>query len=199
LAVGSIVTSFLDLHPGVQVELVLTNQHLDLIKERLDLAVRIGALTEAGLVVRRVGQVSAVLFASPDYLARGGRPRTLQDLIAHDIVYDSHRPTPPAWRFRSSGRDRVARLKPRLMVSDIEAVVLATKAGAGIGRALSFAVADDLASGALIRLLPELEPLAQPTQLAVPTARHMPTAVRAFLDHAAEVLRALPAIHEERR
>ena len=162
----------------------------------LGVAVRIGPQTEASLVVRRVGQVRLMLFGSPDYLARRGRPRTLQDLVAHDIVYDSHRPSPPIWRFRSSGRDRVIRLKPRLMMSDLEAVLFATKAGAGLGRALSYQVAGDLTSGALIRLLPEFEPAARPVQLAVPAARHMAPTVRAFMDHAAERLRALPVIHE---
>jgi DNA-binding transcriptional LysR family regulator len=194
--VTPIVMSFLDLHPGVRVELVLTNHNLDLVKEGLDVAVRIGPLTEASLVVRRAGQVRVVLLASPDYLARRGRPRTLQDLITHDIVYDSHRPSPPIWRFRSSGRDRVIRLKPRLMVSDVEAVLVATKAGAGLGRALTYQAAGDLASGALIRLLPEFEPAARPVQLVVPAARHIPPTVRAFMDHAAERLRALPVIHE---
>lgn len=194
--VTPIVGSFLDLHPEMRVELVLTNRNLDLIKEGLDVALRIGPLTESGLVIRRVGQVRRVLFASPDYLAQRGRPRTLQDLMAHDIVFNSHRPSPPLWRFRGSGRDRVVRLKPRLMVSDVEAVLLAAKAGRGLGRALSYQVADDFASGALIRLLREFEPAARPVQLVVPTVRHMPPAVRAFLDHAAELLRALPVIHE---
>jgi DNA-binding transcriptional LysR family regulator len=191
-----IVASFLDLYPGIRVELVLTNQNLDLIKDGLDVAVRIGPLTKAGLVVRRVGQVRLVLLASPNYLAQRGRPRTLRDLMSHDIVYDSHRPSPPIWRFRGSSRDRVVRLKPRLMVSDVEAVLLAIKAGRGLGRALSYQVAEDFASGALIRLLPEFEPAARPVQLVVPTARHMLPAVRAFLDHAARLLRALPVIHE---
>jgi DNA-binding transcriptional LysR family regulator len=191
-----IVTSFLDLHSGIRVELVLTNHNLDLIKDGLDVAVRIGPQTKAGLVVRRVGQVRLVLFASPNYLAQRGRPRALGDLMAHDIVYDSHRPSPPIWRFRGSGRDRVVRLKPRLMVSDVEAVLLAIKAGRGLGRALSYQVAEDFASGALIRLLPEFEPAARPVQLVVPTARHMLPAVRAFVDHAAGLLRALPVIHE---
>src|SRR5262249_15271449 len=68
--VTPMIMSFLDLHPGVQAELVLTNHNLDLVKEEVDVAVRIGPQTEASLVVRRVGQVRLVLFGSPDYLAR---------------------------------------------------------------------------------------------------------------------------------
>ena len=73
--IAPLVSNFLDAHPGVRVELVLTNRNLDLVEEGLDVAVRIGPLTESGLIARRVGQVRWVLFASPDYVARRGRPR----------------------------------------------------------------------------------------------------------------------------
>ena len=86
--IAPLVWSFLDAHPGIRAELVLTNRNLDLVEEGLDVAVRIGPLTESGLVARRVGQVRWVLFASPDYVTRRGRPRTPRDLIKHDIVYE---------------------------------------------------------------------------------------------------------------
>ena len=194
--IAPLVSSFLDAHPAVRVELVLTNRNLDLVEEGLDVAVRIGPLTGSGLIARRVGQVRWVLFASPDYVARRGRPRTPRDLIKHDIVYDSHGSSPIEWRFRTSGRGKVVRITPRFMATEIEAVLLAVKAGRGIGRTLSYQVADDFASGALVRLLGEFEPLAWPVQLVVPTARYMPRTVRAFLDVAAPALSRLRAIHE---
>jgi DNA-binding transcriptional LysR family regulator len=143
--IAPLVSSFLDAHPGVRVELVLTNRNLDLVEEGLDVAVRIGPLTESGLVARRVGQVRWVLFASPDYLTRRGRPRTPRDLIKHDIVYESHRPSPMEWRFRTSGPGKVVRLTP----GSWRPVRLCSllKAGRGIGRTLSYQVADDFASG----------------------------------------------------
>src|SRR5262245_29773988 len=189
--VTPIVASFLDAHPGIRIELVLTNRNLDLVEEGLDIAVRIGPLADSGLVARRVGEVRRVLFASPDYLALRGRPRTLRDLMVHDLIFNSTRPVSPVWRFRASGRDRAVRFTPRFMVTDIEAVLLAARAGRGIGRGLSYQVADDFASGTLVRLLGDYEPPTLPVQLVVPTARHMPPSVRAFLDHAAQALSAL--------
>jgi DNA-binding transcriptional LysR family regulator len=79
-------------------------------------------------------------------------------LVRHDIVYDSHRQTPVIWQFRASSRDRLVRINPRLMMTDVEAVHLAVKAGRGIGRALSYQVADDFRSSALVRLLEQFEP-----------------------------------------
>ena len=194
--VAPLVGSFLDAHPGIQIDLELTNRDLDLVAEGLDVAVRIGPLADSGLVVRRVGRVRAVAFASPDYLARRGRPRTPRDLMKHDIVFNSRRPSAIAWRFPLSGRDRVVRLTPRLMVNDVETLLNAVRAGRGIGRTLSYQVADDFSSGTLVRLLPKFEPAPRPVQLVVLSARHMLPSVRAFLDHAARGLDALRVIHE---
>jgi DNA-binding transcriptional LysR family regulator len=84
---------------------------------------------------------------------------------------------------------------PRLVGNDVEAMLLAVRAGRGVGRVLSYQVADDLASGALVRLLPELEPPALPVQLVVPSARHLSAKARGFVDHAARALATLGVIH----
>lgn len=192
-----LVGSFLDANPGVRIELLLTNRDLDLVAEGLDVAVRIAPLAQSGLIARRVGHVRRVVFASPRYVARRGRPRTPSDLAKHDIVFNSQPPTAAEWRFRVLGRERAVRLNPRLMVSEVEGVLHAVKAGQGIGRALSYQVADDLVSGALVRLLREFEPRPRPVHLVVPSVRHMALIVRAFLDHATQRLDALDVIHQE--
>jgi DNA-binding transcriptional LysR family regulator len=196
--IAPLVWSFLNAHPGVRAELVLTNRNLSLVEEGLDVAVRIGPLTEQGLIARKVGQVRPVIAASPAYVARRGRPRTPKDLAKHDIVLVSQPVPYNEWRFRASGRQQVVRLTPRLMVTDVEAALAAVKAGRGIARNLSYQVADDFASGALVRLLREFEPSVRPVHLVVPSARHMPRTVRAFLDLAAPALDALKVIHVER-
>ena len=114
----------------------------------------------------------------------------------HEIVFNSGRPAPVEWRFRVSGRDRTVRLTPRLMVTEVESMLLAVRAGRGIGRAFSYQVADDFSAGTLERLLREFEPPALPVQLVVPTSRHMPPNVRVFLDHAAQALGGLRVINE---
>jgi DNA-binding transcriptional LysR family regulator len=194
--IGPLVSSFLDAHPGIRVELVLTNRALDLIEEGLDVAIRIGSLSRAGLVARRVGQVRMVLCASPAYIARRGRPRVPKDLMKHDIVHNRNRPSAVEWRFRLSGRDHVVRPTPRLVTTEVEALLDAVRAGRGIGRTLSYQVAEDFASGSLVRLMREFEPPALPVHVVVPTERQMPRSVRAFLDHAIPALDRLRVIHE---
>lgn len=187
---------FLTVHPGVRVELVLSNRNVDLVEEGLDLAIRIGPLTESGLIARRVGHVYPVLSASPAYIAHRGRPRTPRDLRKHDIVFVSQPRLSTEWRFRVSGREQIVRLTPRFMLTEVEAALSVVRAGGGIARNLSYQVASDFSSGTLVRLLHEFELPAWPVHLVVPTARHMPRTVRAFFDVAAPALDALQVIHE---
>jgi DNA-binding transcriptional LysR family regulator len=192
--VTPVVTSFLDAHPSLAVELVLNDRNLHLVEENLDVAVRIGRLSDSSLVVRKVGEVRRVVVASPAYLATRGTPRTAAELATHDILFTSTRPGPLEWRFREGGRDRVVRLQPRLLVNEVEATLAAVRAGHGITRALSYQVADELAARQLVRLLPELEPPPLPVQLVVPSMQHLAARTRAFLDHAAAALARLAVI-----
>jgi len=192
--VTPIVASFLDTYPGVRVELVLNDRNLDLVADELDVALRIGALADSRLVVRRVGEVRRLVVASPSYLAARPAPRTLDELARHDVIFTAAR-GPMTWRFADGAQVRLA---PRLLVNDVEAMLLAARAGRGLGRPLSYQVADDLASGALVRLLPELEPPALPVQLVMPSARLSPKA-RGFVDHAARALATLAVIAGEHR
>ena len=186
--------AFLDAHPAVAVDLVLADRNLDLIEEGLDVAVRIGPLADSSLVARRVGEVRRVLVASPAYLATRGTPRTPGDLARHDAIFSSGRPMPVEWRFKEGARGRVVRLAPRLLVNEVEAALVGARLGRGIAMALSYQVADDLAAGLLLRLLPDYEPPPLPVQLVIPGGRHMAPRVRAFLDHATRHLGTLEVI-----
>ncbi len=192
--VTPLVLDFMRAFPDIRVELVLSDGNLDLIEEELDVAIRIGPLPDSGLVARRVGQVGRYLVAGPTYLARRGTPSAPEDLAGHDIILSTARPRPPDWRFLVDGRERVVRVTPRLSVSHIEPALLAARDGHGIARPLSYQVADDLAAGTLVRLMPHTEPAPLPVHVVVPTARLMPGRVRAFLDHAVEGLSALAVL-----
>ena len=193
--VASIVTAFLDLFPDIQVELVLHDRNLDLIEEGLDVAVRIGPLSDSSLLVRRVGEVRRVVVASPEYLARRGTPTDPRELSTHDTIFGTNTQRSLEWRFGSRTRAALmVRLAPRLLVNEVEAQLVAARAGRGIARVLSYQVVDDLATGALVRLLREYEPPALPVQLVAASRVHMRPKVRAFLDHAADQLERLKVI-----
>ncbi|HLI14181.1 MAG TPA: LysR family transcriptional regulator [Alphaproteobacteria bacterium] len=197
--VAPVVTGFLDAFPEMQVELVLNDRNLDLIEEGLDVAVRIGPLSDSALVVRRVGSVRRVTVASPAYLARRGIPRAPSELVRHDIIFGTSRSGLLEWRFGPSPRGSLVRLAPRLLVNEIEAQLVAARAGRGIARVLSYQVADDLAAGTLVRLLRDFEPPPLPVQLVTQSRSQRAPKVQAFLDYAAEAFRGLPVIRPEER
>lgn len=127
--VTPVATSFLDMWPALRIEMLLSDRNLDLIEEGLDVAVRIGRLADSGLMVRRVGEVRRVLVASPAYLAARGQPRHPDDLAGHDIIFTSSLLGPLVWRFHVDGQERAFRVEPRLMLNDIEAKLVAVRAG----------------------------------------------------------------------
>lgn len=193
--VAPVVTDFLDRHPLVQAELLLNDRNVDLIEEDVHVAVRIGPLADSSLVARRVGEVRRMLVASPGYLAGRGRPRQPADLTGHETITGLI--MAQEWRFGVGHRGPVVRLSPRFSGNDIDANLMAIRAGRGIGRVLSYQVATEIADGSLIRLLPEFEPAALPVHLVVPSSRHMAPKVRAFLDHAVAALERLSVIRPE--
>lgn len=188
LHVAPLVVDFLDVFPESQVELVLHDRNLDLIEERIDLAVRIGVLSDSSLLVRRVGEVRQMLVASPAYVARRGAPEKPADLARHETIFGTATAGLLEWRLGSGARTAGVRLAPRFLVNDIEAQLVAARAGRGIARVLSYQVVDALASGALVRVLETYEPPPIPVQLVTASRTHMAPKVRAFLDYAAEHL-----------
>jgi DNA-binding transcriptional LysR family regulator len=187
--VAPIVSAFLIEYPDVRVELSLNDRNLDLIEEGLDLAVRIGPLADSSLVARQVGSVRRVVVASPVYLARHGVPRAPADLAEHDTIFGMARSPAREWRFGPTPRGPTVRLSPRLLVDDVDAQLQAVQAGRGIARVLSYQVRDEVASGALVRLLQDYEPAPLPVQLVTSSRSHMAPKVRAFLDSAVKTLR----------
>jgi len=198
--VTPLVSAFLAAHPGLRVELELNDRNVDLLEDGIDVAIRIGPLESSSLVRRQVGVVRRLTIASPAYLARRGRPRRPGELAAHDVVLVPGRDGLMEWRFHAGGAKRatLVRLAPRLVVNDNDAMLNAVRADHGIGRALSYQVADDIAEGRLARVLVEHEPPPLPVQLMIPSAQHVPQRVRAFLDHAARPLTAICATVERR-
>ncbi len=196
--VAPAIIDFLDAHPALQVELVFNDRNLDLIEQGIDLALRIGTLADTGMMARQVGQVRRVLVASPAYLAAHGAPEAPTELESHAVILSTNLGSGTQWHFGQGAHSSTMRLTPRLLVNDIDAILMAVLAGRGIGRALSYQVAEHLASGALVRLLPAHEPAPWPVQVLVPSARHMAPSVRACFDFLVARLGALDVIAPQR-
>lgn len=189
--IAPIVLGFLNAHPQVSVELMLSNRVIDLIDEGVDVALRIGHLADSRLVAKPVGHVRHVVVASPEYLARHGTPHDLHQLAEHEIILQTAGDRAPEWQFEVNGRDAVT-IRPygRLLVNQAETAIDAALAGRGLIRALSYQVAEHIASGQLERVLQDFEPPLMPVNLVVTGIRFMALRVRAFLDFAANALQS---------
>jgi DNA-binding transcriptional LysR family regulator len=173
-----IVTEFLSMHPALDARMLLLDRVVSLADEGVDVAVRIGALTDSAMRARVVGHVRSVLCASPAYLRRAGALKSVEDLGEHEcIAFTGTTPVPERWTF---GRKNVA-VKPRLIVNTGQAALDAAQAGLGIVRLLSYQVQN-------LKILFEDDDL--PVSLL-----HLPgiqaRAAPAFLELATERLRAV--------
>lgn len=189
-----LVNAFLQQHPEMQIEVVLSDSYQDLIENGLDIALRIGELQDSSMVARKVGSVRSTLVASPGYLQRAGTPSHPAELHQHAVI-TSLRQT-REWRF---AQDLRVRILPRLRVNDIESQLETLRAGQGIGRLLSYQVIDDVRDGKLIRLLPEWEPAPLPVQLVTQRVKNMTPKVRQFWDFALDQLPSLACFAAEKR
>ncbi|SIQ93941.1 transcriptional regulator, LysR family [Rhizobium sp. RU35A] len=185
-----IVPEFLKEQPDISLRLSLIDRQLSLTDEHIDVAVRIGHLTDSALVATRVGAVRRVICASPDYLARHGVPHKPDDLARHDGISFQGFATAPEWRYRRDGAAFAVEPRPKLSVNTTEAAIQAGLAGIGIIRVLSYQVAEHLGSGALMELLPQFAPEPLPVNVVHGPADPLPAKVRCFLDWVAPRLRA---------
>ncbi len=193
-----IITRFLAAYPEIRVQLVLADHRLRLADDRIDIALRIGALPDSRLVATPVGSVRRVVCASPDYLARHGAPKSPADLSAHDCISFDDGISGSSWAFdwRDAGKDLAGSLQPRLTVNTIEAAIDAAIAGVGLTRALSYQVADAIEQGRLQPVLGRFEPDPVPVHLVLAGPRPVPLKIRAFIDLAVPLLREVLLAHD---
>lgn len=190
LHVLPVVTEFLQAHPEVDIRLTLADRLLHLQDDHVDLAFRIGSLADSSLKAVKLATVRQVVCASPAYLARHGRPERLEDLEQHACVTFTGLGQAERWRFGGAGGEQVLKPRARLTVNTAEAAIDAALAGLGLTRVLSYQIAAAQAAGQLVTVLSEHEPPALAVSLVYDGQGALPLKLRAFVDFAAERLRA---------
>jgi DNA-binding transcriptional LysR family regulator len=182
-----VVAQFLDAFPEVDVRLMLADRALDLIDEHLDLAVRVGALPDSGLLATAVGRIRSVVCGTPAYFAQRGTPREPADLARHACVTFAALDSPERWTLNAANTVQV---HSRLVVNTAEAAIDAALAGVGVTRVLSYQVAELVRAGRLVTVLQEHEPPSLPVNLVRGGGARLTAKLRAFLDFASPRLRA---------
>jgi DNA-binding transcriptional LysR family regulator len=180
---ASRLPDFLASHPGLSVELVLTDHVGNMIEARLDLATMTEDATDTSLVVRRVGEVGRLPVASPAYLARAGTPLHPQDLVEHNcLVHDTGGANSKLWVFNGE-EGRVAISVHGIFSATVSgAVHQAALAGGGIAMLSELQVADDLRTGRLVRLLDGYPPVRAGVVIAYPSRRNLAPRTRVVLE-----------------
>lgn len=177
-------------HPGIRVDLHLSNRNIDFLEEDFDLAVRVRAQPDSTMVVRKLEDAELVLVAAPSYVARAGMPRDVIALAAHECIQfelpSSGRPIP--WPLVVGGVETQVVTKGSIACAeDVLGGVSLALAGVGIFQAYRFVVAEALESGRLLEVLPETRGASRPFNVLYPHARRLPTRVKAFLDFLLEL------------
>lgn len=193
--VAPAIPAFLDRHPEVMVDLSLTDDMVDLLAQRVDVAIRVGTLPESALIARKLGQSRRVVCAAPSYLAREGVPQAPSDLRRHQCLTFNFKRSRPGWPFRRDGRDFEQPVTGNLQINNGETMRQMTLAGAGIARLGLFHVAADIQAGALVPLLEAHNPGDLELMHAVYVGGgHVPRRVRAFIDHLVQTLARSPLL-----
>jgi DNA-binding transcriptional LysR family regulator len=187
--VAPIVSDFVRTHPDVTAEMLFVNRVVSLVEEGVDVAVRIGRLADSSLVAIQVGEVRAVVCASPAYLRRHGAPRRPGDIRRHQCVRFTGLSPRAEWRFRFDSRETAIPVPGGLTVNQGDVAVDACANGMGLGSFLSYMVAPLRRSGKLKYVLEEYETRPLPVHVAYSHSRLLPATVRAFVDFCVEKLR----------
>lgn len=187
--IAPLVGDYAALYPDVSCELIMTEQMVNIVEEKFDLAIFAGPLRDSALVGRRLGAGRVVICAAPDYLARYPAPQHPSELVQHNCLDLVNGGAGNPWRFTGSDGEHRVTVAGNLRSNSIEGLRAGTLAGQGICLLPFASVAEDIERGALIRLLPDYEVAATPIQAVYPPSRHLPTKVRALLDFLIERLR----------
>jgi DNA-binding transcriptional LysR family regulator len=178
------IAEFRQRYPKVLIDLRLSDQIVDLVEEGIDLAVRIGELSDSSLLSRRLLPYTLGCYASPDYLARRGTPEHPDELAQHETVNLRYQNTGQTlrWPFRIADKEIEMLPSSPVVVDASEAVLAAMAAGAGIGIAASFMAAPRVKRKELIPILSGFAVQRHNITAIWPESRRSNPAVRAFLD-----------------
>jgi LysR family transcriptional regulator for bpeEF and oprC len=177
-------------YPAIDLDIRLNDRVVDLVAERVDVALRVAALQQAGLVARRVAQMNIVTCASPAYLADHGVPETPDDLRGHRLLALSPAGGgSPEWNYPAPYTARRLKLHFAMQFNAAEATIIGAAAGLGITRSADLLVAEYVGRGELKLVLETYAMPGPPVSLVYPSAGHQSPKVRVFSDFAADLLR----------
>jgi DNA-binding transcriptional LysR family regulator len=187
LHMGTLISEYLKRYPDVRIDVLLGDRRVDLIEEGLDLAVRIGALAESGLIAKRLGSDRIAICAAPDYLKRHGIPKIPADLAQHNCLTYSYATFGDEWRMTDrDGSLHTVKVSGSLRASNGDMAKLAALEGVGVIRQPLFLIGDDLRAGRLVEVLADYRCEELGIYAVYPSRKHLSAKVRVFVDFLTE-------------
>lgn len=197
LHVSRLIFAFQDRHPDIGVDLSLTDERVDLVREGVDIALRLGPLTDSSLKLRALGQSRRLLVASPDYLAARGRPAVPSDLSRHEGIRMSNVAGSETLALQGAGGERhTVPFAGRLRIDHGLAARQAMVAGRGIAPAHRWLVDDLLAAGLLETILTDYSLPSVPLNMLIVPERAGVARVRLLVEFLAEQIAVIPGIEK---
>jgi len=185
-----VITEFLATYPSVSINVVFEDRFTELVAEGYDAALRIGQLEDSSLRKRTLATAQIVLVASPEYLAKHGTPKTIDDLSDHTLLHYSLTTSGNVWRLVSpTGEERQVRVGVRLTANNGDALMLAAEQGLGIAYTPSFILCDAMKSGRLVQVLSDLPAREIGIHLVYPEGRYLQPKLRVLIDFLADKYR----------
>ncbi|MWV14441.1 LysR family transcriptional regulator [Pseudomonas sp. L-22-4S-12] len=180
-----LLPAFRQRYPGVKVEVHLSNRNVDFVEEGYDLAIRVRAQPDSGLIARPLEDAALVVVATPAYLQQAGTPQNLDELAQHECIQfelpSSGRRI--SWLFHEQGREReLCTAGSYCCADDVLGGVTLARSGAGLFQTYRFIVERELASGELVEVLQPFSGRSRPFTLLYPHGRHVPIRVRVFVE-----------------
>ncbi len=190
--VAPLVGAFARLHPGLHVHFVLSDAGLEVGEDAFDVVLRVGLPTDEALMARKVATSPCVVCAAPAYLAGHPSPRVPEDLAAHDcLVLARRKRVLDDWVFTRDGTARTVKVRGNLSSTSGDVLHSWALSGFGISMEAAWDVADDLASGALVVLLPDDRPAGIDLFATFAQTKLVPHRIRLFVDFLTEQLARL--------
>lgn len=186
LHVAPLMARYLKRYPQVTAELRLNDRMVNLVEEGIDMAVRIGHLSDSSIVARTVGDMQRVVVGSPQYLKKRGRPQKVADLEQHDLIRFNGAGAGVDWRFKDKGRDVRIVQPARYVTNSADAAVQYAEQGGGLAIVLFYQAEAAIRKRRLSIVLSDYEPAPIPIQIVYPSTRLLSAKVRAFIDTAIE-------------
>jgi len=174
---------FAERHPNLHIQVQLGDRKQDLVRDAVDVAIRLGRLTDSTATAKLIATIPRVVVASPDYLARHGIPETPEELVQHRIVGGPAEAVPNAWRFHRDGQESTIKLDPHFSTDENEGSIAAAVCGFGVTSTSGWACRRELEAGTLVRVLQEWTLAGIPAHAYFPMGKATRAAARAVIDH----------------